>query len=322
MSHAIKTSVSAACSFIAGIAKDFWKDGNWGAEDELDRPIIHEKPKPVEKPKPAPVKPKVTEEPPPSEDMTEWSAADRIDLLEKIWGTKQLLPMDTEMTDILLKPLNLNSNARVLDLAAGIGARMRKAEELFGVYIIGKEPNAEAAKRGMDITVKSGMIKKLPIEAYDPNDLKESRPYDCIMFREILCYVKDKVKFIKALSEYSKPNAQIVFTDFILASKMHGAAILEELRQLDAGFSPMTLKELEAKMSEHGIGFRVSEDLTEQYKEAVQEGLLRFIKFLESSITLDAKTKRLILAEINLLSKRLAALEKDIRFYRFYSTKN
>ena len=319
----LKKSSYAAWSFLTGVAKDFWKDGHWEIEDDFDT-IIHEKPEPVavkpEIPKPA----EITEEPEKYLDPDvkfPWKAADRIELLEKIWGEQQLLPMDTEITETLLKPLNLDSNDRVLDLAAGLGARMRRATALFGVYIAGKEPNPEIAKRGMQIMVKTGLAKKLTIDAYDPNNLKDERPYNCIMFREILCNVQDKAKFIKTLSEYCKPNAQIAFTDFILVNRMHGAKLLEELGHFEAGFSPMTLKELSPMLSERGFVLRISEDLTDQYKEAVQNGLLQFIKFLKSA-ELDEKTKELISQEITFISKRLEALEKDIKFYRFYGTKN
>ena len=55
-----------------------------------------------------------------------WRAAPG-EISEKMWGDGSVSPADAYIDDLLIKPMNLAKGMSMLDLAAGLGLRMRKA---------------------------------------------------------------------------------------------------------------------------------------------------------------------------------------------------
>ncbi len=295
---------------IVGIAKDFWKDGDWKpfqASNERRPGLAENAPGPLENQSFSPSAPLY------------WHAAPG-EISEKMWGEEAVTPADKEVGDLLIKPLNLAKDMSVLDLAAGLGARMRRTTDQFGVYITGREPDPEIAARGMALSVAVGKGKKDIITAYDPMNFVEMHKYDCIIARETFYRVADKKKFIASIVGCCKSGAQVSFTDYIVNQEVKDQPAILAWQAFEEGSEPTSLVEMAELWAKNGISLRVHDDQTDMYMKAVKEGLIRFTKFL-TTVKPDAQTKKAIEKRIKTWAHRMAAMEQGMRFYRFYGQK-
>jgi len=307
---------------VIGLARDYWKDGNWEKPPltgELDDLPVHA---PVSRPaSEAPSKVKSdTSASPFSVTRTAgglWSAHPG-EISERMWGHGYVSPGDEHITNLLITPLGINKDMNILDLSAGLGGRMRKMTEEYGVYINGLEPDADIAARGMSISVAAGRSKQAAIEAYDPMNLTSTHKYDCVIARETIYRVADKQKFINSIVACCKPKAQISFTDYVVNPEVHDAPNIAAWRAFEKGADPVGLVEMAEMWAKAGISIRVHDDQTDYYKKEVRRGLLVFAKFMAADVKPDEPTRKAIERRVMIWAHRMAAIDAGMRFYRFY----
>jgi len=291
---------------VVGIAQDFWKDGDWGRASSakngfstfsrsegrdaaaVENPLWHALPG---------------------------------EISERMWGEGSVTPADEYVTDLLIKPLNLNKNMKMLDLAAGLGARMYETTEEFGIRIDGREPDPEIAARGMALAIESGLQTRLSIKPYDPMYLVEKEKYDCVVSRETIYRVADKEKFIASIVACCNPKAQISFTDYIVNPESVAQPAILAWQAFEKDAAPPSLVEMAELWAKAGISLRVHDDETDHYKSEVKKGMLRFTQYLLSGAKPDNATKRAINKRITTWAHRVAAMEQGMKFYRFYGSR-
>ncbi len=300
---------------VVGFAEDFWKDGTEISFRQFVKPLV-EKTSVIKK---TPVK-SSTATPKPGAPPQLWHAEPG-EISEKMWGNGFLTPGDEIITETLIKLLGLNKDMNVLDLSAGLGGRLRRTTEKYGVYITGLEPDPQIAARGMEMSVRAGKSKHATIAAYDPANFSSSMKYDCIIARETFYRVADKNKFFTELSRCAKPKAQISFTDYILNPEDRDKPAIAAWMAFEKGAVPLSLVEMAEAWAKVGFTIRVHEDQTGLYRKEVIAGLKRFAVFLATGGKPDAETKKSILKRIQTWVHRMAALEQGMKFYRFYGTR-
>ena len=206
----------------------------------------------------------------------------------------------------------------MLDLAAGLGSRMRKTSATYGTYISGREPDPEIAARGMALSVAAGKGKHDIITAYDPMSFTDEHKYDCIIARETLYRVANKKIFVGSIIDCCKPHAQLSFTDFFLNQESLNQPAVLAWKAYEKEAQPPTLVEMAELWAKAGISLRVHDDQTEFYKKEVKKGILRFARFMASGVKPDQATKKSIEKRITTWAHRMAALDQGLKFYRFY----
>jgi cyclopropane fatty-acyl-phospholipid synthase-like methyltransferase len=303
---------------LAGLAHDYWKDGRAYEPDDL-ADTLPAAPDAAVVAKGAPKVPGNPRKPIIGPDGT-WHAMPG-EISEHMWGTDNVTPGDGDFTERLLRPLGLNKEMSVLDLSAGLGGRLRRATEEFGVYMSGLEPDPAIAVRGMEMSVASGVGKHAIIVSYDPMKLKVDRHYDCVIARETIYRVADKEKFIKSIIACCKPKAQASFTDYIVNPEVHDAPAMVAWREMEPGANPVGLVEMAELWAKAGLSLRVHDDQTDLYRKEVMMGLARFAKFMSSGVKPDAETKKAIDKRITTWAHRMAALNAGMKFYRFYGAR-
>jgi cyclopropane fatty-acyl-phospholipid synthase-like methyltransferase len=310
LAHKARWVLAVFWQEIVGAAQDFWKDGHWEKPiHSKDSGNVHSSAAPLPMAKKAAAPPKAA--------GNLWHAAPG-EISEKMWGKGIVTPADDYITDLLIKPLSLTKDMSMLDLAAGLGARMRRATDEFHIYISGREPDPEIAARGMALSVESGHGKHVAITAYDPMNLVESRKYDCIVGRETLYRVTDKKKFIASVIACCKPQVQVSFTDYIVNAESQSQPAILAWKAFEPDADPPSLVQMAEFWAKAGISLRVHDDQTDYYKKEVRNGLIRFAKFMASGVKPDKETKRAIEKRITTWAHRIAAMEQGLKFYRFY----
>lgn len=316
-----------------GLARDFWKDGPYDGPAWFKR-LVTLFPKKDRTPPPAQPAADKMKEAGAAEYVAEaetvaekvervpqpWTS-DRVGILEAIWGEGCSMPGGDEYADSLSSPLGLNQEMSILDLSAGMGHLARRIADEYKCYVTGMDTDASLAARGMVMSIASGLSKKASIIQYDPATFTASRKYDCIFARELFYRVVGKEKFFKAIDGSLKNGGgQIVFTDFVLDPISRDKPEVLAWLNREKSAAPMTQLEQIKTWKSMGYDLRVAEDQTHQYKNYIVVGLANLASFMRYNIP-DIETKPILVREIDLLSKRLAAFHAGLKYYRFYGIK-
>jgi len=308
-------AVPRAKRFIVGIAHDIWNDGP-------ENPFARSRPPSVtdaSMPYAASLSASAVKIPSIASNAP-WHAAPG-EVSEKMWGAGFVQPGDAPLSEMLVTPLGLNKDLSVLDLSAGLGGRLRKIADDFGVYVTGLEPDPAIAARGMEMSIASGKGKRAAIAAYDPANFSVARNYDCIIARESFYSIADRRKFFSNLAACTKPKAQISFTDYIINPEDRDKSAIVAWQAFERGSSPASLVELAEDWAKSGFNLRVHDDQTAFYLKEVAAGIKRLATFLATAPRPDAETKEALRRCIEIWAHRLAALEQGMKLYRFYGTK-
>jgi len=308
---------------LVGLARDYWKDAPW---EGLSFPWMGRgRTGPIP---PAALRPDVEEElpaPPPFQDVADETAAmkciwvaDIVQVIEKIWGAGHVLPGGDDYIDNLTVPLGLNEEMSVLDLSAGLGGAARRLADLYGCYVTGFETNPVLAARAMVMSIAAGKSKKASVLPYDPAEFAFSRKYDCVIARELFFRVLGKEKFFAAVHmSLKKRGGQLVFTDFVLDPSLREGPAISAWLSMERNASPMAVAEIKATWQKMGCDLRIAEDQTELYKKNIFEGMKNLTLFLTRHAP-DSETKALLSEQLAFWERRLAAMEKGLKYYRFY----
>lgn len=315
--------------WLVGIAQDYWYDGsqwpfvsglaqnqNKSQKDREEFLAILKEGQNNQQPKET-FSQEVTGEA--AQPVHMWKA-DRVHVMERLWGEGCSLPGGDAYIDDLTKPLGLNHEMSVLDLGAGLGALPRRLAELYKSYVSGMEQDPLLAARGMIMSIAAGKSKHASIIPYDPAVYTASRKYDCVIAREVFYKLIGKDKFFKAINTSLKGGGgQLVFTDYILeAGARNKEAVSRWLAKENA--APMALIETVKEWKQMGYDVRVMEDQTEEYRHIIVKSLASFMLFLDKNKP-DEETKRVVIRELDLWVTRLLAFEQGLKYYRFYAIK-
>jgi cyclopropane fatty-acyl-phospholipid synthase-like methyltransferase len=307
--YAGPNAMPRAKRFVLGIANDFWTDGPENPFSRMQGTNTNAAPA-----KSASVMPQT-----PAPNVP-WHAAPG-EISEKMWGRGYVQPGDVALSEMLITPLGLSKDTSILDLSAGLGERMRKTAEKYGVYVTGLEPDPQIAARGMEMSIIDGKGKRAAIATYDPANFSVTRHYDCIIARETFYRVADRRKFFMALGACAKPKAQVSFTDYIVNPEDREKAAIKSWMVFEQGANPASLVEIAEDWAKAGFNLRVHDDQTSFYVKEVTEGVKRLAVFLASAPKPDAETKAALRRRVETWARRLTAFDQGMKFYRFYGVK-
>jgi cyclopropane fatty-acyl-phospholipid synthase-like methyltransferase len=301
---------------FADFAQDFWQDGNENPLAGLQGKLGIQAGVAAKT-----VPPAVSSfSPAPPAAGTIWHATPG-EISEKMWGDGMVTPGDEVLTDKLYTSLALSKEMSVLDLSAGLGARLRTIAEKTGATITGLEPDPAIAARGMAMSQKAGQGKHAPITPYDPLNFAMTRTFDCVIARETFYRVPDKAAFFKAIAGCLKPKGQVSFTDYIVDPENRNQAAMTVWYAFEKNTSPLGVVEMAEAWAKVGVDLRVSEDLSAFYKQEVAAGLKRLSTVLVSGPRPDAETKEALRRRLETWAHRMMAMSRGMKFYRFYGTR-
>lgn len=335
LSPALQAKLLQARVVLIGLARDFWKDApmpwpRWvidikkkiaakmaaqktastTAAKKPDAASSAQATESVKQAAPSVVKPEVRI----------WTA-DRVGIVEAMWGEGHSFPGGDEYNHLLTSPAAINSEKSVLDLSAGLGALARHAVDEFKTYVTGMEMDSALAARAMIMSIAAGKSKTASIVNYDPATYTASRKYDCIFARELFYRIIGKEKFFKAIDSSLKTGGgMLIFTDFILDADMRSRPAVVEWLARERGVAPISMIEMIKTWKGMGYDLRIAEDQTQLYKENILKGLKNLAVFMMTNQP-DRETKMLVVREVDLWAKRLAAFHEGLRYGRFLGIK-
>jgi len=238
-----------------------------------------------------------------------WSPQ-RVRVAELIWGDGFNFPGGADAALDLVKPFNLNQNKTLLDFGCGLGGGARVIAKTLGAWVEGLEPSATLAAEAIKAVGKSGLGKKVSIQAFDPAAGKlPNKRYDAIFGRQVLGLVKDKTALITGLNNCLKPGGHIMIIEYALAAADADGPELRAWREAeDPGLAPPTIELIAGALKHEKINVRVAEDFAPNFKAQVLAGWARLAEEIKGK-SVSAEEKPLLARELDLWAKRIAAFD-------------
>lgn len=246
---------------------------------------------------------------------------DRFDVRQWLWGPGFVIPGDAEHVLGLVKPFGLNPAMSVLDVAARLGGPARAIAEAFGTYVTGLERDPDLARRGMEMSVASGMSKRAAITAIDPEGFELRHGlYDCALGRQATYAVGDKERFLRVLMQGLKPRGQLLLTELVIDRDAGGDDELADwMAQQTVRPSLWSIAQYMDCLTSLGFEIRISEDMTGAYRREILQGWQGLLKRVNLR-RLPRAHLNTVVDEAERWMRTIIALDSGaLKVYRFYA---
>jgi cyclopropane fatty-acyl-phospholipid synthase-like methyltransferase len=248
-------------------------------------------------------------------DAGHWRA-DRIQVMQKIWGDGYVAPGGDAMVEDMTAGANISKGAHILDLAAGLGGSARYLASKHDVMVTGLESDALLAKRATMMSLAAGMARNAGISPYDPETFNADKKYDLIFARALFFRVVGKARFFQQVAKSVEADGRIVFADYLIeptaSSTPEVAAWVASRRKA----APLSLSEMHEMWAALGFEIEAETNETQRLLTDIMRGLARFTTFL-SEHKPDGPTKAFVFKEIETWAHNVTALKHGLTYYRF-----
>lgn len=212
--------------------------------------------------------------------------AERLDIIQKIWGTGNSLPGGETMTLKLLDAAAPSNEMTIADLSAGLGGGVRHIASTLGATVHGFERDSDLATSAQKISKQTGHSELAPIAVYDPDKpelVLDKVSYDIVVARDLLCYLPDRKSMLSVIGDSLKPNGSFVFTDLVLANRSTENKSVIEWRQAEPSKAyPATMDEYRELLLELRFDVKSMDDATKEYVANIQNGWKAMVESLKS----------------------------------------
>lgn len=267
-------------------------------------------------------------EPPPSQEspaetVVPWTA-DRIGVVERLWGPGFTTPGGAEMMVELAKPFALSEAHTLLVLGAGLGGGARAITEALGCWVTGFEADPMLAAAAAQQSQIAGLARRAEIKTFDPATfVLKPKSFDCIFSKEEFFRIADKHRLLKLIQAALKVDGQVMFTDYVMASDAEPSPRVRKLLERES--PPVELWPAQRYSDELGalkLDLRIAEDMTATYRKMILEGWQAFVRGVEEGGPATRETQRYIVLEAEQWARRIALLDTgEVKVYRYFAIK-
>lgn len=243
----------------------------------------------------------------------------RIELAQRLWGRGFNSPGEADLTRDLIKPVGLDETMSVLEIGAGLGGSARLIAHEFGSWVTALEPNPGLARAGAALSEMSGMSRKASVSVCDMENLEIKRSgFDCILSRQSLFPVENKLGALTAIAHGLKAKGQLTMTELVRTEK--SGRDFERWRNAEASKADSWRAEDYAEtIKELGLDLRVVSDVTEDYRAAMVQGWSEFMESIKEQ-ELDPELAQILKEEAEFWALRKAVIDADeLKVYRFHA---
>jgi SAM-dependent methyltransferase len=258
----------------------------------------------------------------PPRRATPWPA-ERIALVERLWGDGLHTPGGMEHLLELAKPLAINQTNTLLDFGCGLGGATRAIAEHFGTWCTGIDWCSALAIEGVERSTKARLIKKAAIHylAADRMVLKAST-YNAVFSKEALFSLPEKQIAIQGIADTLRSDGQLCFTDYVLPERSETESLdIRTWQEIEPmGAHPWSIDEYKESLG-HSFDLRIAEDMTERHCGLIRDGWKRMVAEMKPG-TVSPELMPIICHEAQIWGAREAMLRRGtIKLYRFFALK-
>jgi len=244
------------------------------------------------------------------DDHDLWSA-ERISVIQSVWGEGFTEPGGAKFSKKLLGWLGLNSRQSVLDLTAGLGGTARSFATDQNLWMGALEAIPELAAEGRRQSIAAGLGRQVPISLADleTHELAKGR-YDAIYSRERLFSVRKKANLLSNCAEALKPSGQILITDYMRDLDTGGAELASCWGRHEKTLPcAWTLKAYVDCLNELDLNVLTAQNITEDIVEQINLAWRRVPNMIAAG-EFSHRQIRYLVKEGEIWMDRLQAMEK------------
>ncbi len=235
-------------------------------------------------PKPAAKKPRMHIDPADAAPVD--PVAERLQIVQSIWGEGNSLPGGASMTLDLLETAKPSAETLIADLSGGLGNGVRHMASSLGATVHGFERDKDFATAANKASEATDFAERATILSFDPDHLDkvlDKDRYNIVVAREFLCFLADRKQALSVIGESLCPNGSFVFTDFVLANRATENKSVIEWRQSEpAKPYPSTADEYRELLLELRFDVKSMDDITSSYIAGIQTGWKAMVESLKS----------------------------------------
>lgn len=234
---------------------------------------------------------------------------ERVALLQQLFGEGMLTPGGDAVLNRLFRPLELDAEARVVELGAGLGGVAVRLARKTGAVVVAFEDQVALADQAALWLDGCGVDVKL-----DRRDLQDTglrRHYaDAVVSKEGLTPFRNKRAILRHACNVLKPDGRLVFVDLFVTGDDPDCPEVAVWSALE--HRPMYLTST-AGMSDllFDIGFELPEyvDVTDAYLGSIRTGFRKGAELLAGDTSGDIGLRQMMLEEAEYWNRRLALIE-------------
>ncbi len=212
--------------------------------------------------------------------------ADRLKIIQSIWGEGTSLPGGDAMTLGLLADAKPSADSVIADLSAGLGNGVRHIASTLGATVHGFERDKDLAEVAQRTSEATDFAERATILPYDPGQLDkvlDKDTYDIIVARDLLCFLSERKSALSVVGESLCANGSFIFTDLVLANRETEKKPVIEWRQAEPTKPyPSTVDEHRELLQELRFDVKSMDDMTADYIAAIQTGWKAMVESLKS----------------------------------------
>jgi SAM-dependent methyltransferase len=141
----------------------------------------------------------------------------RLTISGRLWGEAMTGPGGRDFALAKIASFGTDKKMSLLEIGAGLGGSTRIIAKETGAWVTRLEPDAAFAKAGMELSSRSKLKKRAPIEPCDLAEIDlEPVHYPVIFSLETFYKVADKAEFYAKVYRSLKPEGQLLFTDIMV----------------------------------------------------------------------------------------------------------
>ncbi len=211
-----------------------------------------------------------------------WSA-ERIALVQQIWGKGFTAPGGAGAVLDLVKPLNLRRRMRVLELGAGLGGAGRILARKKGVHVTGLECDGRLAKAGMALSSKAWLARKAPVHHLGGPGLKTPLgSYDCFLARNFLFAGARRAWMLRLVGAVLNRHGQLLITDFVVPSPGERSPAIKGWLAVEPEASlPWATADYANRLASMGLHVRI-DDMTDIACTAIRRAWADYLMWLRA----------------------------------------
>lgn len=247
----------------------------------------------------------------------------RLTVCERLWGEAMTGPGGRDFVLAMIASLGIDKKMGLLEIGAGLGGSTRIIAKDTGAWVTGLEPDEVLARAGMELSARSKLKKRAPIEHCHLAAIElDAVTYPVVFSLETFYQVPDKGELYGKIYRSLKPEGQLLFTDFMVPEpNPQGEAYEKWSTKERAAPHPWTVEETRSLLEYHGFEVRITEDITAEYTRMALQALGEFAGNLKPG-RIDKSMAAAVLDEVELWSDRLALFESGgLSVHRVYARK-
>lgn len=195
-------------------------------------------------------------------DSTQYTTASILDY-EQVFGKDFVSPGGYDMAVELLGTMQLQKNARVLDIGCGLGGSAFVMAREFGACVYGIDLSQNMLAQATRRLKKNGLAEYVSLELGDCLDIERPGFYDAIYSRDVFLHIEDKSRLFSVLFESLRPGGSLLFTDYCCAEQPWQDDFSEYVA--DRNYHLCTLAQYASLSSDAGFIQVAARDMSDQF---------------------------------------------------------